>query len=207
MCGGNRVSFGMADAAPDPDAGLGTDPVADLLGRAAAGDKDAVNQLFPLIYDELRRLAESMLRKESPGHTLNATAVAHEGFLRLVKSPGIAAETMTHFFAIAAQVLRRVLIDHARGRDRIKRGGDAQRVSLDTSMLLPNEPGQDITDLEEALQKLESLHQRQAKVVELKFFGGLTSEQIATVLGVSVRTVEADWSMARTWLRKVIIPR
>lgn len=190
---------------PPPNASWQTTET--LLERAAAGDKEAVDRLFPMVYDELRELAQSLLRNELPGHTLNATAIVNEGYVRMVKTPVIAAENMAHFYAIAAQVLRRVLVDHARGRDRLKRGGEAERVSLDTSVFLPNVQERDIVEIDEVIVRLEDLHPRQAKIVELKFFGGLTSEQAATVLGVSLRTVEADWSMAKTWLRTTLARR
>lgn len=181
-------------------------PFDDLLARAATGDKDAVSALFPMVYDELRRLAAARMRHERAEHTLSPTAMVHELYARMVQSPALIAESRAHFFAIAAKLIRQLLVDHARGRDRIKRGGEMAKIPLDTSVLLPDDRGHEILEIDEALAKLSALSTRQASVVELRFFGGLTSEEVAMHLGVSLRTVEADWSMARTWLKQQLQP-
>ncbi|MBN2559991.1 MAG: sigma-70 family RNA polymerase sigma factor [Phycisphaerae bacterium] len=173
-----------------------------ILKRASDGDDSAVNRLIPLVYDELRALAESYLRRERPDHTLQATALVHEAYVQLIKQEDVAWQNRAHFFAVAAQAIRRILVDHARGRQREKRGGGRQRVCLDTDVALLEERPLEIVALDEALQKLARLHERQAQIVELRFFGGLSLKEIAKFIGVSPRTVDGDWSMARAWLRR-----
>lgn len=185
----------------DPGGSPNPNDMQALLAQAAGGDKEALSAVFPMIYDELRRIAAARMQHERPGHTLTPTAVVHELYARIVKTPAVIAEDRVHFMAIAAKLIRQVLVDHARGKDRLKRGGDAAKVPLDTSLLIPERPGCEVVEIDEALARLAKLSPRQASVVELRFFGGLTSEETAAHLGVSLRTVEADWSMARTWLR------
>lgn len=178
--------------------------VTQILSDMHGGDKQSLEKLLPMIYDELHALAESQLRQERAGHTLQATALVNEAYLKLVELKHIRWEGRAHFFGAAARIIRRILVDHARGKDRLKRGGDRRRIPLDASAI------RDVTDhgtesvdliaLHEALEKLESLDARQSKIVELRFFGGLGMKEIADVLGVSLRTVEGDWSMARAWL-------
>jgi len=162
-------------------------------------------ELFALLYAELRRLAEHYMRKERRGHTLQATALVHEAYLRLVDQRRANWRGRTHFFAVAARVMRRVLIDYARGRGREKRGAEWQRVTLADSV----GPAagaelslEEIFSLSAALDKLARLDQRQARIVEFRFFGGLTVPEVADFLGVSTRTVEGDWTHARAWLRR-----
>ena len=176
--------------------------ITTILVRAGDGDTSAVNQLLPVVYDELRRLAARHLSQENPGHTLQATALVHEAFMRLVKQEDVAWRNRAHFFAIAAQAIRRILVDHARGRGRFKRGGGRQRVELDENLVDPGGDDGDILALHEAMEVLASLNARQAQIVELKFFGGLRFKDIAEFLGLSQRTVEGDWHMARAWLRQ-----
>ncbi len=175
-----------------------------ILKRASAGDDSAVNRLMPLVYDELRALAESYLQRERPGHTLQATALVNEAYVRLVRQEAVEWQSRAHFFAVAAQAIRRILVDHARGRQRAKRGGDRERVTLDEDIALPIERDVDLIALDEALQQLSQLHARQAQIVELRFFGGLTLTEVAEYLDVSPRTVDGDWSMARAWLRRAL---
>lgn len=180
--------------------------VTRMLKQASAGDESAINRLLPMVYDELRALAESYLQRENPGHTLQATALVHEAYLRLVKQEDVEWQNRAHFFALAAQAIRRILVDHARGRGRAKRGGDRERVTLDEDVALTSDRDVDLIELDAALEKLARLHERQARIVELRFFGGLTLREAAEVLGVSPRTIDGDWSMARAWLRRELRP-
>lgn len=167
--------------------------------------REAADKLLELVYDDCRRLAASYLKKENAGHTLQPTALAHEVYMRLVEQEKVSWKGKTHFMAIAAQAMRRLLIDHARGRDRLKRGGGWQRVSMEGGL----EPGApvsesevDVERLDQVLKELAELDKRQAQVVEMRFLAGMTVEEVSEALGVSKRTVEGDWTMARTWLRK-----
>lgn len=180
-----------------------------LLDRVTQGDAAAADVLMPLVYDELRALAQSFLMRERAGHTLEATALVNEAYLRLVDQNNADWQDRTHFFCMAAEMIRRILVDHARARATAKRGGGRQRLTLSEGVeLVPdeNEDGIDILALEEAMNKLTEHNERQARVVELRFFGGLTVEETASVLNVSERTVKADWRFARAWLRRVINP-
>jgi RNA polymerase sigma factor (TIGR02999 family) len=173
-----------------------------ILKEATAGDDSAVNHLLPLVYDELRALAESYLKCERPDHTLQATALVHEAYVRLIKQEDVEWQNRAHFFAVAAQAIRRILVDHARGHERIKRGGRQERVQLDDDIAVLAERNLDLLALDEALQSLAQLHPRQALIVELRFFGGLSLKEVAAYLDVSPRTVDGDWAMARAWLRR-----
>jgi RNA polymerase sigma-70 factor, ECF subfamily len=174
----------------------------NILIRASQGDDSAVNQLLPLVYDELRALAESYLQRERPSITLQATALVHEAYLRLVNQDEAQWQGRAHFFAVAAQAIRRILVDHARAHRSRKRGGDWQRVQLEDDLAASPERELDLLALDGALEKLARLDQRQARIIELRFFGGLSLREVAEVLGVSPRTVDGDWSMARAWLRQ-----
>lgn len=173
------------------------------LARAAGGDRQAAARLLPLVYDELRALAASALKRERSDHTLQPTALVHEAFLRLIDQTHAEYKSRTHFFAIGAQAIRRVLVDYARQQGAAKRGGDWLKVTMDRAAAQKgsNEPT-DLLGLDEALSKLAALDERQSRVVELRFFGGLGVEETATMLNVSPRTVEEDWRMARAWLRR-----
>jgi RNA polymerase sigma factor (TIGR02999 family) len=178
------------------------DEVTWILQRAGEGDAAALNELMPLVYDELRLLAERHMARERPGHTLQPTALANEVFLKLVDQSRVQWQGRAHFFAIASRSIRRILADHARGRERVKRGGEQQRVALDEEKT-PRPAGEiDILEIDDALSALAALHPRQAQIVELRFFGGLSMEEIAEVTGVSLRTVAEDWKMAKAWLRR-----
>jgi RNA polymerase sigma-70 factor, ECF subfamily len=176
--------------------------VTQMLRAAGAGSPSAVNELLPLVYDELRALAESYLQHERRGQTLQATALVHEAYLKLVKQDEVEWQDRTHFFVLAAQAIRRILVDHARERHRQKRGGAFQRVQLDEDAALLPERDLDLVALDEALAALAQLDARQAQLVELRFFGGLTLQEVADYLGVSLRTVTGDWCMARAWLKR-----
>jgi RNA polymerase sigma factor (TIGR02999 family) len=174
--------------------------ITQVLKRASAGDAAAVNRLLPLIYDELRALADSWLQHGPQALTLQATALVHEAYLRLVRQEEVQWRDRAHFFAAAAQAIRHVLVDYLRTRGRQKRGGGRDRVRLDDDLAVTPEQDVDLLALDEALNALARLHPRQAQIVELRFFGGLAPEEIARYLDVSPRTVFGDWRMARTWL-------
>lgn len=173
-----------------------------LLQAAHAGDAAAEAELLPLVYDELRRRANSMMRRESVGHTLQPTALVHEAYMRMIRQEQVDWQGRTHFFALSSQMMRRVLVDHARGRLRQKRGGDAVKVTLDAGLQLSVQRDPDILALDAALTRLAELDPRQARIVEMRFFGGLTVNDVAEVLGVSKRAIEAEWTMIKAWLRR-----
>ena len=166
------------------------------------GDHDALDRLVGLVYDELRKLASGYLKHESGGHTLQPTALVHEVFLKLIDQTKVDWQGRTHFFAVSAQAMRRILVDHARRKGRTKRGGRRRRVELDERVMLSPRRVDDILAVDDALRRLVEVDPRQANVVELRFFGGLTVADVAEALGVSKRTVESEWKMARAWLRR-----
>jgi RNA polymerase sigma factor (TIGR02999 family) len=175
--------------------------VSEILQSLSAGDPEAVDRLFPVVYDQLRRLAESYLQKERPGHTLRATALVHEAYLKLVGQDQVEWKNRAHFMAVSAQAMRRVLIDHARRLGADKRGGGARKVPLDEVPTLSTQaPSMDLLALDESLSRLQADQPEKAAVVEMRFFGGLTDEEVAEVLGVSVRTVIRHWKYAQAWL-------
>jgi RNA polymerase sigma factor (TIGR02999 family) len=166
------------------------------------GDKEALDQLVPLVYEELRRQAARYLRRERVGHTLQTTALIHEAYLRLIDQKNVHWQNRAHFFGIAAQLMRRILVDHARTRKRAKRGGSDVRVSFSEAMLQVRAQDLDIVALDEALQRLAEIDEQQSRIVELKFFSGLTVEETAEVLSLSPATVKRDWSVAKAWLHR-----
>jgi RNA polymerase sigma factor (TIGR02999 family) len=176
--------------------------ITQLLRAWTNGDAKALDQLVPLVYDELRRQASRYMVRENVGHTLQTTALVHEAYLRLADQRDVHWESRSQFFGIAAQLMRRVLVDHARTRDAAKRGGDAIRVTLDGSLDSAGEPDADVIELDDALTRLATFDARQAHVVELRYFAGLRIEEVAEVLGLSRATVDRDWAMARAWLRR-----
>src|SRR5262249_43522853 len=180
------------------------DQVTDLLVAWSEGDKAAYDKLVPLVYDELHRLAHRYMSGERPGHTLQTTALVDEAYLRLVNQR-VHWQNRSHFFAIAAEVLRRILFDYARQRRFAKRGGAAQRVELDEAMLMARERSAEMMALDDALKRLAKFDERKSRVVELRFFGGLSVEETADVLKISVNTVKRDWSTARAWLYKEVM--
>jgi RNA polymerase sigma-70 factor, ECF subfamily len=171
-----------------------------LLSALSRGDEDAGAKLIPVVYDELRRLAGGYMRRERADHTLQATALVHEAFLKLVEQQSVNWQSRAHFFGVAAQLMRRILIDHARGHLRQKRGGEHKKVSLNDALIFSPEQSAELIAVDESLQRLAKLDERQARVVELRFFGGLSVEEAAAVLGISAKTVKRDWSVARAWL-------
>lgn len=174
--------------------------ITELLQRVAHGDQQAEADLIPRVYQELHSIALAYLRRERSDHTLQATALVNEAYLRLTGQHEIDWKNRAHFFGIAAQLMRRILVDYARQRQAVKRGGGGVHVSLDEGLLVSNDQCELAADLDEALERLARLDARQAKVVELRFFGGLSEEETAVILGVSSRTVKRDWTMARAWL-------
>jgi RNA polymerase sigma-70 factor (ECF subfamily) len=166
------------------------------------GDAAALDQLIPIVYAELRRLAHGYMRDERPDHPLQTTALVHEAYLRLVDVKRTDWESRSHFFAVTAQMMRRVLVEAARRRDAGKRGGDASHLALDEALLPAPERRADLVALDEALDRLAAVDARKARVVELNYFGGLSVEETAHVLGVSVETVARDWRMAKLWLQR-----
>ena len=179
-------------------------PVTQLLIRYQAGDSGALDHLLPLVYDELQRLARRQIRKERRNHTLQSTALVHEAYLRLVGQEPSAWQTRTRFFAVAANLMREILVDHARRHKTAKRGGGAYRVTLDEALELPAQADLDLVALDEALVALARIDPAKARLVELRFFGGLTIEESAEVLGLSLATVKRHWSLARAWLYREI---
>ena len=160
----------------------------------------AFDQLVPLVHDELRRLARRYMGRERPGHTLQATALVNEAYLRLIDVKAIRWQNRAHFFAMSARVMRRILVDSARARGNDKRGGGVRKVSLDEALIVSKEPAQDLVALDEALAALEKVHPRKSQVVELRFFGGLSIEEAAEALHMSPDTVKRDWRFAKLWL-------
>jgi len=165
------------------------------------GDQTALDQLMPLVYSELHRLAHRHIKKERPGHTLQTSALLNEAFLRLVDQRDVHWQSRAHFFSIAAQMMRRILVDYARSRRYAKRGGDARQVTFDEELMVSRQLSADVIELHDALNELAAIDERKSKVVELKFFGGLSIEETAEVLGVSPGTVMRDWTLAKAWLR------
>jgi RNA polymerase sigma-70 factor, ECF subfamily len=174
--------------------------VTALLGQLAKGDDAAASKLIPVVYDELRRLAAGYMRRERKDHTLQPTALVHEAYLKLIEQRIVDWQGRAHFFGIAAQVMRRILIDHARGHMRDKRGGGAIPVPLDEALVFSPEQSSELVMLDASLERLAKLDPRQSRIVELRFFGGLTVEQTAGMLGISAKTVKREWSMAKAWL-------
>ena len=174
--------------------------ISKLLLAWSEGEEGAYEQLVPLVYEELHRLAKRYMEKERYGHTLQTSALVNEAYLRLVGVKDVRWQNRVHFFAVSARIMRRILVDFARARQELKRGGNARQVSLDEALLISPQPSTDLLALDEALKRLLALHQRQAEVVEMRYFGGLTEEEVAEVLKVSLRTVQQDWRLARLWL-------
>jgi RNA polymerase sigma factor (TIGR02999 family) len=178
--------------------------VTQLLVAWGSGDQGARDELMPLVYEELRRLAHQYIRRERPGHTLQTSALLNEAYLRLVDQKNIHWQDRAHFFGIAARLMRQVLVDYARKRGYAKRGGDAHRVPLDEAMIVSGERAADVVALDDALKSLAEIDPRQSQIVELRFFGGLSIEETAEVLAVSPGTVMRDWTLAKAWLRRAV---
>ena len=174
--------------------------VTQLLIDWSNGNQAALDKLMPLVDRELHRLAHHYMRRENPGQTLQTTALVNEAYLRLVEQKHVHWKNRAHFFALAAQLMRRILVDRARSRRYAKRGGGAQKISFDETMVFSRERGADLIALDEALERLAAIDERKGKVVEMRFFGGLSVDETAEALGISAVTVMREWSMAKAWL-------
>lgn len=189
---------GVTRMAPSPQR------VTQLLVAWGGGDRAALDELMPLVYEELRRMAHHYMSRERPSHTLQSSALVHEAFVRLVDQREVRWQNRAHFFGIASQMMRRILVDYARQRRFIKRGGDARQVLLDEAMIVSEERAADVVALDDALKGLAEIDQRKSQIVELRFFGGLSIEETAEVLGVSPGTIMRDWTLAKAWLRRAV---
>jgi RNA polymerase sigma factor (TIGR02999 family) len=178
--------------------------ITGLLLAWSDGDREALERLLPLVERELHRLARHFMRRENPGHTLQTTALVNEAYFKLVDQRSVRWQNRAHFFAIAAQIMRRILLNYARDRHRAKRGGHAVQVSLSEVAVIGEERSAELIALDEALERLAEFDERKARVVELRHFGGLTAAEVAEVLGVSVITVERDWRAAKAWLAREV---
>lgn len=182
--------------------------VTQLLDNWGKGNANALEELMPLVYRELHRLADSYLRRERQGHTLQATALINEAYLRIIDQDRVSWQNRAHFFGVAAQMMRRILIDHARAHQYAKRGGGAQKLTLDEALCLPQqERDLDLVALDDALNRLDEIDPKQSRIIELRFFGGLTIEETAQVMGISTPTVERGWRLARAWLQTELSPQ
>jgi len=191
----------------DPKVAGPPSDVTTLLQAWSAGNRDALDEMLPAVYAELHRLARAHLRGERVDHTLQATALVNEAYLRLVDQTRVQWQNRAHFFGTAAQMMRRILVDHTRGRRSAKRGGDAIRVELDEALAVAETRDVDLLALDAALERLEALDPRQASLVVQRFFGGLTLEEAAESLGVSLATAKRDWATAKLWLRRELDSR
>jgi RNA polymerase sigma-70 factor (ECF subfamily) len=171
-----------------------------LLTELAGGNQEAGAKLIPLVYNELKKMASRYMRRENPDHVLQTTALVHEAYLKLVEQRSVDWQGRGHFFGIAAQLMRRILIDDARKRIRVKRGGGQAALVLDEALAFSPDRSYELVELDDALQRLAEIDSRQAKIVELRFFGGLNVEETAEILGISPKTVKRDWSVAKAWL-------
>ena len=174
-------------------------PVSELLVRWRAGDREALERLVPLVYKELREIAHYHLQRERPGHTLQSTALVHEAYLRLADQKPFEADNRAHFLAVASRLMRQILVDYARSHAAAKRGADL-RVELDPALILPQERNAEVIALDEALNILSQIDEQQGQIVEMRFFGGLSIEEIGEVLGISRSTVKREWNVAKAWL-------
>jgi RNA polymerase sigma-70 factor, ECF subfamily len=189
----NGIRWATLDASPD---------VTALLLKWQAGDEKVLARLVPLVHQELHRIARRCMAGERVGHSLQATALVNEAYLRLVDAKSVEWQGRAHFLAVAARIMRHILVDHARARGAGKRGGDAARVTFDEALVVTNEVGEDFVRLDDALRALAALDERKSRVVELRFFGGLSVKETAAVLDVSAATVMGDWKLAKAWLRR-----
>jgi RNA polymerase sigma-70 factor, ECF subfamily len=180
----------------EPDAGA----VTALLLELTQGNQAAAEKLVPLVYDELKRMAQRYMRRERSDHTLQTTALVHEAYLKLIQQRDVNWQSRSHFFGIAAHLMRRILLDHARGHLRNKRGGAVTILPLDEALTFSAGQSEELVRLDEALDRLSTIDQRQGKIVELRFFGGLSVEETSVVLGISPKTVKRDWALAKAWL-------
>ena len=177
-----------------------THEVTELLTAWSGGDKAALDKLMPLIHQELRRIAHRYMSRERPGHTMQTTALVNEAYLKLVNREGVHWQNRAHFFAIASQLMRYILVDHARSHAYAKRGGGTQTISLDEAMVVSQERAAEVVALDDVLKQLAEIDPQQSRIVELRFFGGLTIEETAVVLSLSPATIKREWTSAKAWL-------
>ena len=200
------IEFWANKSPVSPVAEMEQPPITQLLLAWRKGERSALEELIPLVQTELRRIARNYMRRQNPGHTLQTTALVNEAFLRLVDSDRVNWQDRNHFFAICAQLMRRILVDFARRKNSLKRGGAGVHVTLNENVDVADEKAAEVVALDEALARLAVLNERQSKIVELRYFGGLTEEQIAETLDISSRTVRRDWNLARAWLYRELSP-
>jgi len=181
--------------------------VTQLLNRLSSGDQNALSELIPVVYDELHRLAAFHLQRERPEHTLQTTALVHEAYVRLVDQKEVQWKNRGHFFAVAAQAMRRVLVDYARRHQALKRGSSLPKISLDEAIAISHEDMHHVLLLDELLTRLSTIDPAESRIVELRFFGGLAVEETAEAMGISAATVKREWSVARAWLLREINER
>ena len=181
------------------------EPVTQLLVAWGNGDETARDELMPLVYRELHRLAHQYMKRENPGHTLQTSALVNEAFVKLVDQRDVQWQNRAHFFGVAAQLMRRILVDYARSRNYLKRGGGALQVSLDETLIVSEERAAEVLALDDVLKGLAEFDIRKSNIVELRFFGGLSIDETAEVLGVSPGTVMRDWTLAKAWLKKQML--
>jgi RNA polymerase sigma factor (TIGR02999 family) len=174
--------------------------ITKLLLAWGKGEEAAFERLMPLVYEELRKLARSYMNRQRPGHTLQTTALVNEAYLRLIDTSQVQWQNRAHFFAVSANLMRRILVDFARSQGNLKRGGGAQHISLEQALEISTDRSAELVALDDALKTLATMNSRQSQIVELRYFGGLSEEEVATVLKISTRTVRRDWSLARAWL-------
>ena len=174
----------------------------ELLAAVTEGDSSRLPELVELVYNDLRRLAQHYMQQERVGHTLQPTALVHETFLKLVDQQHVDWRSRSHFFAIGAQAMRRILVNHAKQKGRIKRGGGRLQLSLDEALTISSESDEDVLALDDAIERLSAIDPQQARIVELRFFGGMSVEETAAAMGLSKRTVEREWTGVRAWLRR-----
>ena len=179
-----------------------SDKITRLLGQWRAGSQTALDELMPVVYDELHRRARNYMRAENPDHTLQPTALINEAYLRLVDQKNAALNDRAHFFAVASQIIRHILVDHARSKHRLKRGGFILKAKLNDDVSAPESNGVDLLDIDEALERLTALDPRHGRIVELRFYGGLSIEETAEAMAISPATVKREWSVARLWLHQ-----
>ena len=184
----------------------GQGEITRLLGEWSGGNQAALDKLVPIVYDELRRIASSYMRGERPDHLLQTTALVNEAYLRLIDRQRVSCDTRTQFFAVAAQVMRRVLVDYARGRDRAKRGDGVAPLALDDVAVLSDDRAEEFIAINSALENLTAFDPRKGRVFELRYFGGMSVEEVAQALSVSPVTVARDWRMAKIWMRREVAP-
>ena len=177
-----------------------TNEITEQLIAWSNGDAAALDKLIPAVYQELRRMADQYLRREDLSHSLQPTALVHEAYLRLIDQTKVEWQNRAHFFGVAAQMMRRILIDHAKTKHRLKRGGTAIKVSLDENVNISQERAAELIALDDALQELAQMDERKSRIVELRYFGGLSVDETAQVLGISDKTVMRDWNLAKAWL-------